>query len=140
MRYLLDTNVCIAAMRNQAQVIARLTALVPSDCGISTISSYEILTGVAKCSIPAVEQKKFETLLGMVEEIPFDAIAAQAAGQLRADLEARGLTIGPYDLLIAGQALSQNLILVTNNTSEFRRVPGLSLEDWQSNVPTTGSP
>jgi len=119
-------------MRNQPHIVARLASLAPADCGISAISSYEILTGVAKCASPAVERSKVENLLRLVEQLPFDAAAAAESAQIRAGLEAQGMTIGPYDLLIAGHALARGLTLVTNNTSEFRRVPGLPVEDWQA--------
>jgi tRNA(fMet)-specific endonuclease VapC len=131
MRYLLDTNLCIAVMRQNAQVVARLQALLPGDCAISTVTSYELFTGVAKCAQPAKERLKVESLLATVNELAFDAAAAREAARVRAELEARGLTIGPYDLLLAGQALAGGLTLVTHNTIEFTRVPGLLVEDWQ---------
>ena len=136
MRYLLDTNVCIAAMRKQPQVVSRMAQLLPTDCGISAVSTFEILTGVAKCSNPAGERSKVEALLKIVDELPFDAAAATNAALTRAQLESQGLTIGPFDLLIAGHALSRGLILVTNNWSEFQRVPRLLLENWQTTSPT----
>jgi len=131
MRFLLDTNTCISAMRHHARVVARMQALVPGDCAISTITSYELFTGVAKCANPALERAKVESLLNAVAEIAFDANSAREAARIRAELEARGTTIGPYDLLLAGQAIATGLTLVTHNTIEFARVPGLALEDWQ---------
>ena len=137
MRYLLDTNVCIAVMRNHPRVVARLTQLAPADCLISTISAFELLTGVAKCAQPANERRKVECLLQVVSICTFDAAAAEQSAQLRGQLETRGLTIGPYDLLLAGTALSLGAVLVTANTREFSRVSGLELEDWEtaSSVP-----
>jgi tRNA(fMet)-specific endonuclease VapC len=131
MRFLLDTNTCIAAMRNHASVLARLQSLTPGDCAVSTITSYELFTGVAKCANPKQERGKVELLLNTITEIPFEADAAREAAKVRADLESRGATIGPYDLLLAGQALATGLTLVTHNTPEFSRVFGLNLEDWQ---------
>lgn len=136
MRYLLDTNTCIAAMRNVAWVVQRLAALSPDDCAISTITSYELCTGIEKCADPARELAKVNRLLATVHEIVFDARAAREAGRLRALLEAQGCMIGPYDILLAGHALSAGLTLVTANTGEFSRVPALRLENWQS-PPTT---
>lgn len=131
MRYLLDTNTCIAAMRHHALVVQRMAALAPGDCAISTITSYELFTGIDKCANPANELSKVKLLLATVHEMVFDAPAAREAGRLRALLEAQGCMIGPYDILLAGQARSAGLTLVTANISEFSRVPALSLEDWQ---------
>jgi tRNA(fMet)-specific endonuclease VapC len=131
MRFLLDTNTCIAAMRNHAGVLARLHALAPGDCAVSTITSYELFTGVAKCANPTQERAKVELLLNTISEVAFEANAAREAASIRADLESRGTTIGPYDLLLAGQALAAGLTLVTHNTPEFSRVARLALEDWQ---------
>jgi tRNA(fMet)-specific endonuclease VapC len=131
MRYLLDTNTCIAAMRNHPKVVARLATVSAADCVISTITGCELFTGVEKCANPAKERAKVELLLKTVHEVPFEAGAAREAARIRAFLEALGQPIGPYDVLLACQALALGLILVTANTKEFSRVPGLSLEDWQ---------
>lgn len=132
MKYLLDTNTCIAAMRNQPQVLQRLSAVTPGDCAISTVSEYELFTGVEKCADPARERPKVERFLNVVCLLPFDSAAAAEAARVRGALEAVGQPIGPYDTLLAGHALSLGLILVTNNTAEFTRVSGLSLENWQA--------
>jgi len=132
MRYLLDTNTCIAVMRNHPKVVLRMAALSAGDCAISTITGYELFTGVEKCSQPAKERAKVELLLKTVYEVPFESGAAREAARIRAILESQGQPIGPYDVLLAGQALALSLILVTANTKEFSRVPGLSLEDWQT--------
>ena len=131
MRYLLDTNTCIAVMRGDSKAVQSMAATSPSDCGISAITQYELYTGVAKCANPIKEQAKVDLLLTKVHQLAFDSTSARQAAQLRAFLEAKGLPIGPYDVLLAGQALALSLILVTNNTKEFSRVPRLSLEDWQ---------
>jgi tRNA(fMet)-specific endonuclease VapC len=67
-----------------------------------------------------------------VRELPFDAAAAREAGRLRAKLEAAGLMIGPYDVLLAAHAMTAGMTLVTDNTAEFGRITGLSLENWRS--------
>jgi tRNA(fMet)-specific endonuclease VapC len=131
MRYLLDTNTCIAAMRNDALVARRMSAVAPGDCAISTITSYELYTGIEKCADPSKESAKVNLLLATVHQLVFDGQAAREAGRIRAMLEAQGRMIGPYDVLLAGHALSAGLILVTANRSEFSRVPGLSLDNWQ---------
>ena len=135
MKYLLDTNVCIAGMRNHPQVVARIVSIPPGDLAISTVTSYELFTGIAKCSNPAKERAKIEKLLQLVLEVPFDPSAAREAASIRAALEAQGRSIGPYDLLLAGHAISLGLILITNNTTEFSRIAGLLLEDWHNATP-----
>jgi tRNA(fMet)-specific endonuclease VapC len=131
MRYLLDTNTCIAIMRQDALVLQRLASVTPADCAISTITSYELFTGVEKCANPAKEWAKVSLLLATVVEVVFDGQAAKEAGQIRALLESQGCMIGPYDVLLAGHCRSLGLTLVTSNTNEFSRVLRLSLENWQ---------
>lgn len=131
MRYLLDTNTCIAIMRGRPATLHRLAATTPADCAVSTITRYELITGVEKCAQPAAERAKVELLLKTMVELPFDAAAAEEAGKLRALLEAQGQPIGPYDVLLAGQALAASLTLASANTKEFSRVPGLVLENWE---------
>ena len=130
-RYLLGTNTCIAVMRSHPIAIQRMAAVAPGDCAISTVTSYERYTGVEKCANPAQERSKVEQLLSTVWEMPFDPGAARESARVRALLEAQGKPIGPYDVLLAGQALVHSLILVTDNTREFSRVPGLTLENWK---------
>lgn len=130
MRYLLDTNTCIELMRNHPNVVERMLAVAPSDCFVSTITTYELYTGIAKCAAPDKERGKVNKLLSVVQEQAFDQSAAREAGRLRGILESRGEMIGPYDVLIAAQALSSELIVITANTSEFQRVPRLRLENW----------
>jgi tRNA(fMet)-specific endonuclease VapC len=131
MRYLLDTNTCIAVMRGHVAVVQRMAAAAPTDCAISTITSYELYTGAEKCSQPARERSKIDILIAAIHEIPFEPVAAREAARIRALLEAQGQPIGPYDTLLAAQALALSLILVTANTGEFSRVPGLPLENWE---------
>ena len=132
MRYLLDTNTCIAVMRKNPLAVGRVLAVSPGDCAVSAVTSYELYTGVEKCSRPAQERAKVQKLLSAVHELPFESGAAVQAARIRADLEFRGTPIGPYDVLLAGQALNLSLILVTANTNEFSRVSGLTLENWQA--------
>jgi tRNA(fMet)-specific endonuclease VapC len=132
MRYLLDTDTCIAVMRHHALVLQRLTAVAPADCAISSITTYELYTGVEKCGDPAKELAKVNLLLTTVNELVFDGQAARESGRIRAWLESRGCMIGPYDVLLAGHARAAGLTLVTANVNEFGRVPGLSLENWQA--------
>ena len=130
MRYLFDTNTCISLMRNDSTVVARMAAVSPEDCAISTITSYELYTGVQKCSDPSQEAEKVKILLGTVHTLPFDVAAAKEAARIRAELESQGCSIGPYDLLLAGHSLSAGLTIVTANTSEFGRVRDLKIENF----------
>jgi tRNA(fMet)-specific endonuclease VapC len=129
-RYLLDTNMCIAAMRGHPTVIQHLASMQPGDCAVSTITGYELYTGVQKCAKPDAERAKVDLLLGMVYEVAFDSRAAKEAARIRALLEHKGEMIGPYDVLLAGQAVADSLAVVTANTAEFGRVPGLTVENW----------
>jgi len=130
MRYLLDTNTCIAALRHHAPVLKRLAAVTPADCAISSITAYELYSGIEKCADPAKESVKVGLFLAAVSELVFDGQAVREAARVRALLEPRGSMIGPYDVLLAGHARSAGLMLVTANTGEFSRVLALSLEDW----------
>lgn len=131
MRYLLDTNACIEAMRGDAAVVRALSAHPPADLGVSSGTCYELFAGVEKCANRARERAKVEKLLATVGQFPFDLAAASLAARIRADLEARGEMIGPYDVLLAGHAISLGLTLVTANTREFSRVVGLPVENWK---------
>jgi len=111
-------------------VHAKLAQIGPDDCAVSTITRYELMLGVAHCKDPKREQKKVETFLHMVHLFVFDDLAADMAAIVRANLEKKGRMIGPYDVLLAAQALTQSLVLVTNNRREFVRVENLHIEDW----------
>ncbi len=130
MRFLLDTDTCIAAMRGRPEVRRRLEAVAPDDCGISFVSVFELYSGVERCRRPENERRKVETFLGPMHLLPFDRDAALRAAGVRWQLERSGQPIGPYDLQLAGQALALDVTLVTGNTYEFTRVPGLRIENW----------
>jgi tRNA(fMet)-specific endonuclease VapC len=121
-------------MRHHAAVLQRLTALAPADCAISSISTYQLYTGVEKCADPAKLLAKVNLLLATVNELVFDGQAAREAGRIHARRESRGCMIGPYDVLLAGHARSAGLTLVTTYVGEFGRVPGLSLENWHASA------
>ncbi len=131
MTRLLDTNVFIAAMRGNAQVLQRLQSHHPTDIAISSVSLYELYSGIERCQRPHIEQQKVANLIRPIHILPFDATAALMTAKIRRQLELGGKLIGPYDLMLAGQALSLGVTFVTNNTGEFTRVSGLILEDWQ---------
>jgi tRNA(fMet)-specific endonuclease VapC len=131
MHYLLDTNAAIALLRDGASKAARrVRREQPREVAISAIVAHELYYGAFKSrrvseNLAAVDALQFEV-------IEFDKEDARQAGEIRALLAAAGSTIGPYDMLIAGQALARNLTLVTHNTGEFRQVPGLGIEDWEA--------
>lgn len=131
MRYLLDTNICVHLIRQKSlKIIQHLTALAINDVGLPSIVVAELQYGVQKSADRHKNQQALLQFLTPYGIVDFDESAAIAYGQIRADLEQRGLPIGPLDLLIAAQALSRNLILVTNNTREFTRIAQLQVEDW----------
>lgn len=130
MRYMLDTNICIYAIKHRpAAVLDALRTHEAAGIGLSAISAAELQFGARKSgsarNLAALAQF-FEPL----EIADFDPAAAQAYGTVRAALEARGTPIGPLDTLIAAHALALDVMLVTHNTREFARVPGLRVADW----------
>jgi tRNA(fMet)-specific endonuclease VapC len=129
-KYLLDTNTVIALLKRQKSVLTRLRTNTPDDVVLSAIVAYELFFGAYKSHHTAKNVALVEALA--FEVVPFDQHDAAQAGQLRAALASAGTPIGPYDLLIAGQALARGLILVTRNTREFARVAGLRVENWES--------
>jgi tRNA(fMet)-specific endonuclease VapC len=130
MIYLLDTNTCIAAMRGHKEVCQQLAGHQPDDFGVSVVSVYELLTGVARCRQPELEKRKVEAFLEPLHCLPLDAISAGYAAKIRWELEKQGEMIGPYDLLLAGQALALGITLISGNLREFQRVQDLTVESW----------
>jgi tRNA(fMet)-specific endonuclease VapC len=130
-RYLLDTNICIyIANHRPSAVLERFQALRPGDVGMSAITYAELVYGAEKSRRVADNLDRLERLRTGIAVLDLTDSSARASGKLRAQLEQKGRTIGAYDLLIAGHALSLGVILVTNNTKEFSRVRGLKLENW----------
>jgi len=130
MIYLLDTDACIGVLRQRPGMVDRLSQITPAECAVSMTTVYELFCGVGKAQHPDRERAKVERFVAAIIELPFDRAAAEAAARIRIDLEGRGMPIGPYDLLIAGQALANDLTLVTGNVQEFQRVTGLKIESW----------
>jgi tRNA(fMet)-specific endonuclease VapC len=132
--YLLDTNVCIALIKNTNPLV-RSRFQKASHAGgrvyVPSVVTFELWYGVANSTRIAFNTERLETFLsGLVTVLPFDNNDALVAGSIRATLEISGKIIGPYDLLIAGQALARQLTLVTANVSEFSGVKDLSWQDW----------
>lgn len=131
MRFLLDTNTCIYIIkRKPLKVFERFQTLDIFDVGISSITVAELEYGVYKSQRQQQNQAALSQFLIPVEIILFDETATQTYGRIRAELERQGIVIGSMDMLIASQAISLGLILVTNNVREFSRIPGLVLENW----------
>ena len=134
MRYLLDSNACIALLNNTSPSLrARIRRHRPCEICLSAIVTYELYYGACKSrrmdrNIELVDRLAFEV-------VPFEASDARVAGAVRSELEATGRPIGPYDLLIAGQARARGLTLVTANSDESLRVKDLDCEDWSSAGP-----
>jgi tRNA(fMet)-specific endonuclease VapC len=129
MKYLLDSNVVIGLMKMRPDILLALESRRASDCAISSLVLHELFFGAYKSERRDANLADVDVLSFPV--VDFDRQDARRAGEIRAVLRARGTPIGPYDVLIAGQALARGLILVTNNVTEFSRVEGLAVEDWQ---------
>ncbi len=127
---LLDTNICIYIINAKPPaVLARFQQYRMGDVGLCSVVAGELAFGVAK-SGSARNRQALEMFLAPLTILPFDDAAMWAYGDLRADLERRGTPIGALDTMIAAHALSQQALLVTNNTREFANVPGLQLDNW----------
>ena len=127
-KYLLDTNAVIALLNGQPKLAARVRQHPPSEVGISSIVAHELYYG-------AFRSRRRDRNLALVDAMQFEVLAfdtedARMAGEIRALLAAQGTPIGPYDILIAGQAAARGLVLVTGNLREFTRVNRLQVQDW----------
>ena len=132
--YMLDTNICIYVINARPPtVLARFRLERLGQIGVSSVTAAELAFGVAK-SGSARNREALEMFLAPLEVLPFDASAMWHYGDLRAGLERGGQPIGALDTMIAAHALASNTILVTINTREFNRVPGLRLENWADPV------
>jgi len=131
MNVMLDTNICIYLIKQAPPVlIARFETFPVGDIGISVITLAELEYGASKSTHPRRNREALEQFIAPLDVALFDRQAAVAYGRIRAVLEKKGRPIGAMDLLIAAQALSLGVRLVTNNEREFRRVPGLRVENW----------
>lgn len=131
MRYMLDTNICIYAIKHKPeQVFICLQEHEPSEVCISSVTYAELVHGVEKSNAKEKNRVALALLLANIEIMDFDSMAAESYGRIRADLENAGTPIGPLDMLIAGHAKSLGYTLVTNNTREFERVKELKIENW----------
>ena len=130
-QFLLDTNAVIALLKtNDSAVRRRIRENSPKDVIISTGVMFELYYGASRSARVQRNLELLENIL--LPKLEFDAGDASASGQIRAILADAGTPIGPYDVMIAGQAYSRGMCLVTRNTKEFQRVEGLQLIDWES--------
>jgi tRNA(fMet)-specific endonuclease VapC len=131
MRFLLDTNAVIALIAGKPAVFAeRVLACNEGDVGLPSIVASELYYGAYKSSRVDHNLETLRLLLDDLTVLDFSREDARVSGEIRADLARRGTPIGPYDVLIAGQAKARALTLITNNTGEFGRVAGLQHQDW----------
>ena len=131
MTYMLDTNICIYAIKNKPeQVLCKIKEAYASGICISSVTLAELEYGADKSQNPEKNWAAILRLLSIFEVLPFDDFAAVECGNIRAYLEKQGTPIGPLDMLIAAHAKAAGLTIVTNNVREFERVPGLAIENW----------
>ena len=128
--FLLDTNTLIYFFKGIGNVPRNLLSKSPKDIGIPSIVIFELETGIAKSTSPRKRMEQLQNLTAIVNIIPFGVNEAKASARIRAQLEKRGISIGPYDILISGTALALSAKLVTHNIKEFKRIPKLEVEDW----------
>ena len=128
-RYMLDTNMCIYLMKKQPEEVAqRFAQCYVGDVVMSSITYAELVYGVAVSANPEQEKNNLASLVEDIQVVPFDSAAGVAYGPLR--LATRDVKKDALDKLIAAHALSLNAIVVTNNTRDFARYPGLTIESW----------
>ena len=131
MRYMLDSNICIYIINRKPQpVLSKLNDKRHEGLAISAITLAELEHGISLSEHQEKNRNSLSQFLAIIDVLDFDVDAAHTYGDIRASLQRKGQLIGPLDLLIAAHAKSKGLILVTNNTDEFSRVDGLSLENW----------
>ena len=131
MRYMLDTNICIYIIREKPiKVLKKLCTFDLSDIVISAITHSELEYGVAKSNRRKENHEALIKFLAPLEIVPYDDKAAAYYGQIRTHLEKKGTVIGAMDMLIGAHAKSIPVTLVTNNMGEFKRIPGLRVENW----------
>lgn len=131
MKYMLDTNICIFAIRNSNDnVLKKFHEHLDDELYISSITLAELMYGAEKSKKPEQNRNALLQFLTLIDTKEFSEKAAIEYGKIRAFLENQGTPIGPLDTLIAAHAVSENMILVTHNTKEFLRVPDLTVENW----------
>jgi len=130
LKYLLDTNIVIYVLKRRPIEVLKIFNTNASRMAVSSITLSELIYGAEKSSNVDKNLEAIEEFISHLEVLPYDAKASQHYGQIKASLEKKGEIIGENDIHIAAHAISQGLILVTNNLHEFKRVANLALENW----------
>ena len=130
LKYLLDTNIVIYVLKRRRKEVLEIFNRNASRMAISSITLSELIYGAEKSPNVDKNLEAIEEFVSHLDVLPYDAKASQHYGQIKAALEKRGEIIGENDIHIAAHAISQGLILVTNNLREFKRVPNLARENW----------
>lgn len=131
MKFLLDTDTCIYAIKKHDAVVEAMRGANPGDIAVSVVTEAELRTGAAKSSAPMKNLHVLEGFLAPLTILDFTSQDTVVYAQVRAKLERAGTPIGPLDTIIAAQAVARDMTLVTNNEREFRRVSGLRVENWK---------
>ncbi len=129
--FILDTDTCIYALKQDESVLRQLLSTPREDVSVSVITEAELRTGAAKSASPVRTLRLVENFLRPLTVIEFTSGDARVYAGLRAKLERAGTPIGPLDTLVASQAIGRKLTLVTNNEREFRRISGLTIANWK---------
>lgn len=130
MKFLLDTDTCIYALKQNPAVLNRLLAQSRDDVAVSVVTEAELRTGAAKSTAPTKTLRLIEKFLRPLAVVEFNSADAASYAQVRSRLERAGTPIGPLDTLIAAHAVGRKLVLVSNNEREFGRVANLRVENW----------
>ena len=128
--FALDTNTVIYFFKGTGRVKQEMLSVAPGQIALPAVVLFELERGCAQSLHPSRRQRDLELFLKTVPVIPFETRSARYAAQVAATLAESGVSIGPLDTLIADMALASNCTLVTHNTAEFSRVPGLQITDW----------
>lgn len=129
-KYLLDTNIVIYVLKRRPTEVLEIFNKNANRMAISSITLSELIYGSEKSQNVDKNLEAIEEFISHLDVLPYDAKASQHYGQIKVTLEKKGEIIGENDIHIAAHAISQGLILVSNNLKEFRRVPNLALESW----------
>jgi len=130
LKYMLDTDIVIYTIKNKPAVVREAFKAHYGQICISTITLMELVYGAEKSSNPERNLQEVEGLAARLDVLDYNDLAAVHTGQIRAELAKVGKPVGPYDQMIAGHARSKGFILVTNNMREFKRIPGIRVENW----------
>lgn len=128
--FVLDTNILIYFFKGLGNVAQNMLSTTPQEIAIPAIVLFELELGIQKSTSSDKRKAQLKQLTDLITIIPFGYDEAMMAASIRAKLEKNGTPIGPYDVLIAASALSGSHTLITHNTSEFRRIEGLKIQDW----------